>query len=73
MKPHKHAAITLSAMCAQGKHGRCGGWLIVPNFTRNAIGRDLSVTCRCPQCKHPDVAPDRHITNPPKGYESGIH
>lgn len=63
-----------SAMCLQGQHGRCGGWLIVPNFDRRRYAQpDISVKCWCPECKHPEVARDRHVTDPPKGYDSGIH
>lgn len=57
-----------SAMCAEGKHGRCSGWIVVPNHGKDRREMpDISVKCWCGECKHPDVDPRRHLTHPPKG------
>lgn len=60
-------ADNVSSMCSQGKHGRCGGWMVRPNFRNDAKYPDISVRCRCPECNHPAVDPERHIKEPPKG------
>lgn len=56
---------SMSGMCAQGKHGRCTGWMVVPNMSwTRRYPPDISVKCRCPVCDHPDVHPHRHLNEP---------
>lgn len=54
-----------SGFCAQGQHGRCSGWLVVPSYGDAHDEADLSVHCRCLVCKHPPVDPKRHLKHPP--------
>jgi hypothetical protein len=55
----------ISGMCADGKHGRCTGWLVIPNYGDGHGDTEISVRCWCAVCEHPDVDPYRHLTQPP--------
>lgn len=64
--PPRDRADTISAMCWDGKHGRCAGWMVVPNHGNKVDGPDISVRCMCRECNHPPVDPLHHTTHPPK-------
>jgi hypothetical protein len=63
--PPEYSGDVISGMCNEGKHGRCSGWMIVPSY-RKAGPPDISIKCRCSHCDHPEVAHDRHLTDPPE-------
>jgi hypothetical protein len=53
---------SISGMCADGKHGRCTGWMVVPHYGDYHGDPDISIQCTCVACKHPPVDPYRHLT-----------
>lgn len=56
----------VSAVCWDGNHRRCPGWMVVPDHSRIGLyyHSDQSVRCQCLTCNHPPVAPDRHHQEP---------
>jgi hypothetical protein len=63
--PPRDQADVISGFCQQGKHGLCSGWLVVPSYGDLHGHPDISITCRCKQCKHSEVEPNHHLTHPP--------